>query len=366
MNNRELKIKTISTEFAKWQVEIENLNSLNLYDANLFSENSICDILNSIFDYELKNINSISKNHPAIDLVDYKNKIAVQVTSTKSTLKIQSTIDKFFENNLDEKFDELLVIILGKKQKNYSNVKVIKGYNFDETKHILDFRDLLRIINILPTKRIETIANLLEQDHVPQKNTKTITNAAKIKRSLALQKKLKKDFLITLDKTQWRQALYEPWRRFTYHNAIIRSINDTSWPKVDESENNKINSWFKGEFWDFYDNGIELITHGGEAIFDQDGNWDVLNFRGDEREKNSKYKKISYHTFLRIPYEYIVDYDMETDAYYGIPTIYVEYAKNDMPYEEILHGISGYYVADDISKSRLVYYFDNSKRINLK
>lgn len=366
MNNRELKIKTISTEFAKWQVEIENLNSLNLYDANLFSENSICDILNSIFDYELKNINSISKNHPAIDLVDYKNKIAVQVTSTKSSLKIQSTIDKFFGNNFEEKFDELLIVILGKKQKNYSNIKVVKEYNFDETKHILDFKDLLRIINILPTNRIENIAKLLEQENITKNKKKPTTNATKIKKNLALKKKLKKDFILKLDQKEWQRAIYEPWRRFTYHNAIIRSIDDKNWPNIDDSEENRISSWFKGEFWDFYDNGIELITHGGEAIFDQNGNWDILDFRGDERENNQKYKKISFHTFLRIPYEYIVDYDMEPDAYNGIPTIYVEYAKNGMPYEVILHGISGYYVANDESKSRLVNYFDNNKRIDLK
>ncbi|MDB5228060.1 MAG: hypothetical protein JWN78_2253 [Bacteroidota bacterium] len=87
MNKRELILKTISNEFSRWQISIENLSSLNLYDANIFSEKSICDILNAIFDYQFMNINSVIKNYPAIDLVDKENRIAIQITSTKSKKK---------------------------------------------------------------------------------------------------------------------------------------------------------------------------------------------------------------------------------------------------------------------------------------
>jgi hypothetical protein len=78
MNPRELELKTIANEFAKWELKISNLNSLNLYDVNLFSENSICELLNCIFDYKLHNINALTKNHPAIDLGDEYNRVAIQ------------------------------------------------------------------------------------------------------------------------------------------------------------------------------------------------------------------------------------------------------------------------------------------------
>jgi len=362
MNNRELKIKTISNEFARWQIQIQNLNSLNLYDANLFSETSICNILNTVFDYELQNANQIQKNYPAIDLFDKTNRIAVQVTATKSKSKIQTTLDRFFENRFHENFDELLIIVLGNRQKNYSGLDISDGFEFFPDKHILDFKDLLKHINFLPTKRINNIAELLEQEDISKIYRKPSKNAVKIKRNLALKKKLKNDFLFELDQKYWRQAIYEPYINFKYHNVIIRSIDDTSWPNTDEAETGKMSSWFKGECWDFYDNGLELISLGGDAIFDKDGNWDILNWRGDNRENNELYKTVSYTKFLRIPYEYIVTYDMEPDPYNSVPTIFVEYANDEMPYEEILYGVPGQYVKDNESNSRLTYYFENSKR----
>ncbi len=67
MNNRELKLKVISNEFARWQVQIENLNSMSLYDANIFSEYTLCELLNLVFDFSLVNANLISTNFPAVD-----------------------------------------------------------------------------------------------------------------------------------------------------------------------------------------------------------------------------------------------------------------------------------------------------------
>lgn len=216
MNKRELQIKTIANEFARWQVQLENLNTLNLYDANLFSETSICEILNVIFDYELKNVNSLVKNHPAIDLADSYNRIAVQVTLTKSKVKIQATLSKFFENKLEAAYDELLVIILGRKQKVYSGLCVPNSFVFDTKRHILNFRDLLHLIGFLPTKRIEKIANLLEQENIPKTRSKSVSAATKVKRNLALKKKLKKDLLRTLDRQDQRHAMYDPSYRFKH------------------------------------------------------------------------------------------------------------------------------------------------------
>lgn len=148
MNNKELKIKSISDEFVKWQIQIENLNSLNLYH----------------------------------------NKIAVQVTSTNSKSKIQSTLDKFLENNMDNNFDELLIIILGNKQKSYSKFSISKKFEFDEEKHIIDFKGLLKFINSLPTEKIEKILHLLEQEHIPKISRKPNSNVGKVKKILALKK----------------------------------------------------------------------------------------------------------------------------------------------------------------------------------
>ena len=362
MNPRELELKAIAHEFAKWELKISNLNSLNLYDVNLFSENSICELLNCIFDYKLHNINALTKNHPAIDLGDEYNRVAIQVTSSKSSKKIQSTIDKFFENKLDCVYDELSILILGKKQNRYLEFNLPKDYSFNSDKHIIDFKDLLRFIKFLPTKKIKSISRLLiEENSSPQRRIHIKSNASKIKRILALKKRMKKDFLIELKREDWEYSWYEPWIKFKYRNLLIRSVDDTSFPNVDDESSGAISSWFKGEFWDFYENGLELISMGGAAIFDEKGNWDILDWRGDNRKNNEKFKTVPFHTFLRIPYEYIVEYDMETDPYYGIPSVYVQYLKEGMPYEEILYGQIGVY-----KLKRFTKYFDVKKRRKLK
>ncbi|GAA4445079.1 hypothetical protein GCM10023188_47830 [Pontibacter saemangeumensis] len=361
MNSREFEMKAISNEFAHWEIKISNLSSLNLFDANIFSEHSICELLNCIYEYKLHNINALQKNFPSIDLGDNYNRICFQVTSTKSSKKIQSTIDKFLENKLYNDYDELYILVLGKKQKNYPEFSVSDELDFNEDRNIIDFRDLLSFINSLSTAKIKRISKLLnEENRAANKIAPKRNNSSIVKRNLTLKKRIKKDLLIKLKHEEWEYARYEPWIKFKYRNILVRSVDDKSFPEVDDRPNGEMSSWFKGETWDFYENGIELISWGGEAIFDKNGNWDILKNGYDKRKNNSNYEVIPFHTFLRIPYDFIVDYDMEPDAYYSIPSIYVEYLKNGMPYEEILYGQMGTY---DLKQYTRI--FDNEDRRKL-
>lgn len=361
MTRRELALKSLSNELAIWQVQIQNLNSLNLYDANLFSENSLCDILNVIFNFRLKNVNPIVRNHPAIDLGDMSNRVAVQVTSTKSKSKIQYTIDKFFENDLDKVYDELYIVILGDKQKSYSSINIDPEFFFEKNKHIIDFKDLLKQINSLPTEKIERIYSLVQQEKTQKTNNNKL-NVSAFKRKLSLKKKLEKDLIRPLTRTDMESILYSPYLKFIYQSVIIRSIEDKNWPNVDESTKSNIRSWFKAKLWDFYDNGIELISMTCErVIFDNDGNWDILDSQVEHQLQTEKYRVENLSAFLRIPYDYIVAYDMEPDDYHGLPTIYVEYANNQSPFEEEVFGLVGF-IDRANNKRRLTTYFDNNNR----
>lgn len=362
MSKREQEIKTITTEFSVWEVKLQNLGSLSLFDAHTFSEDTICELLNMIFEYRLRNLNALKMNFPAIDLGDKTNSLCIQVTSTKSSSKIQKTIDKFLENKLDKEYEELFIVILGKKQKTYPKFNCSKTFTFDPKNQILDFRDLLSLIKNKPINKLQEISKILSnENHIGTKKVTKIDNASRIKRNLALKKRLKKDFLRKLEREEWEHSWYEPWIKFTYHNALIRSIDDTKWPDVDNNPSGEISSWFKGEFWDFYENGIELVSLGGKAIFDKNGKWDLLDWKDDKRAENENYQVTNYHTYLRIPYDYIVEYDMETDPYHGIPSIYVKYEKDGMPYENILYGNGGSY-----RLKQMRYIFDENNREKLK
>ncbi len=73
---------------------IEVRNKLNLLELNIHSENFFACLCNIIFDLELENLNFSSQNIDGIDLIDYKNKVVVQVSSTCTKVKIECSLSK--------------------------------------------------------------------------------------------------------------------------------------------------------------------------------------------------------------------------------------------------------------------------------
>lgn len=144
------EIEKIAELFARFRAEVENLNSLNLYDINIHAENVIIPILNIVYGLNLVNINNEVKNSSAIDLVDTDNRIAIQVTSTATGEKIKHTIDEFIKGRRFEEYDNLLIYIITEKQKKYSDSTFAIAHNneleFSE-KHILDYSDILKEVN---------------------------------------------------------------------------------------------------------------------------------------------------------------------------------------------------------------------------
>ena len=87
--NREIYLKKISDTLGTLRYQVENRNSLRLYDLNVLAEDLFKELLNFVFDYKLENLNISEKNMTAIDLGDKKAGIAVQVTSENRSTKIR-------------------------------------------------------------------------------------------------------------------------------------------------------------------------------------------------------------------------------------------------------------------------------------
>jgi WD40 repeat protein len=98
------EINRIRTLISRWVVEIEAYNAESLYDINKVSENIALHLLNLIFNLKLEDLNKINKNFPAVDLGDYENGIAYQVTSRIDKAKITHSIDTFDKHNLKKSF----------------------------------------------------------------------------------------------------------------------------------------------------------------------------------------------------------------------------------------------------------------------
>jgi len=95
-----MKFKYIKKKLIELRSEVEVDNELGQFDINKIVEDVYMHILNDVYGWDLKNANLLKENFPAIDLIDDKNWIVIQVTSTTDTDKLRSTIEKF--KKLDE------------------------------------------------------------------------------------------------------------------------------------------------------------------------------------------------------------------------------------------------------------------------
>ena len=74
-------LKSINFELTHWVSSVQNSNYINFYDINKISEGFVCALLNTVYGYELNDLNKQQKNQCAIDLGDTKRGFSVQVTS---------------------------------------------------------------------------------------------------------------------------------------------------------------------------------------------------------------------------------------------------------------------------------------------
>jgi tetratricopeptide (TPR) repeat protein len=151
MNSATL-INEITHYLSLFSLEVEKLNKINLYDINIHAENAVIPILNQIYDVSLVNANLVEKNFPAVDLVDFKRRIAFQVTASADSEKISYTINKFIEKDLYQTFDTLIIYIITNKleyRKDFSSLTNNK-FTFSQDQHIIDHADLLKKISASP------------------------------------------------------------------------------------------------------------------------------------------------------------------------------------------------------------------------
>ena len=92
--NRKLYFDYIEEKLSTLAYRIEGRSRLNLLELNIHSENFFAGLCNIIFDLELENLNFSCQNIEGIDLIDYKNKVVVQVSSTCTKAKIENSLSK--------------------------------------------------------------------------------------------------------------------------------------------------------------------------------------------------------------------------------------------------------------------------------
>jgi hypothetical protein len=256
--------------------------------------------------------------------------------------QLENVIDKILNKN--EKIPDVLLLIVACNisKKNIEHFRdYAKNNDIDNAK--------IWTSSVLESKLYAEHHDLLFSFFDVNLNFKKRNKIASIRRNINLKKKMKKSFL----KDSWdpQKTLYRPYEKFNNSEVLIRSIDDTFYPEYDEDALG-ISSWFKAEVYNFYYNGLEVILGLKKCIIDENWNWDVVD--QDDTERKEKYEVIKAYEIGRIPYDNIIEYDLDGDEFYIVPHLFCDFSINGMPYEEFT-----YYIVNENEKLKK----ENRKRL---
>ena len=135
----------IEQELNTLSYRIKIRGKINLLDLNIYSETFFAELVNQLLKYNLRNINVINQNTEGIDLIDEENKIIVQVSSTCTKQKIESSLAKeIFQKYTNYRF--IFIAIAGDADKlRTKTFKNPHSANFSPNNDIYDIKSLINL-----------------------------------------------------------------------------------------------------------------------------------------------------------------------------------------------------------------------------
>jgi hypothetical protein len=124
--------------------KIVMLGKMNILSNHVYSENFFRDLLNKLYGYSLKNLNSIEQNAAAIDLIDEEKKIIIQVSSTCKKEKIEKTLKKKIIEKKQQQNFRIKFMFIGEQKNRIKKGSFANPYNisFNSDEDILLTEDL--------------------------------------------------------------------------------------------------------------------------------------------------------------------------------------------------------------------------------
>lgn len=143
---------------------IETRGKLNLLDLHLHSENFYLYLFNLVYNYELINLNDQLQNVEAIDLIDHRRKVLIQVSAKNTKQKLESALNKKILNKYNDynfKFISISKPINNLKKNTYSNPYSII---FSPNKDIYDIVSILKTIKNKDIEKLYEIYSLIKKE----------------------------------------------------------------------------------------------------------------------------------------------------------------------------------------------------------
>ena len=154
ITDRQKIFNTVSRTWAITRYDIEHHQEINDLSLNIHGENYFRDLFNELYDLKLENTNFKSKNSACIDLLDNKNKIAIQITTTRTKEKINNSLQVLTQKKYDGyKFE--IFYLLNKAKPNKDTVDEIKKlYSINLNETLKDYTNIICDINNLEHSKL--------------------------------------------------------------------------------------------------------------------------------------------------------------------------------------------------------------------
>ncbi len=159
----------IRNQITAYQMNVRSDNKAHRYNINDRAEAFTIPLFKLIFGLdELRDLNIDQANFPGIDLGDFENRVAVQVTSETTLKKVKDTLETFVNKKYYKQFDRLIIFMIEEKQKSYSKDAIARIYenkfDFDPKRDIIGLNDLLKFIKGHQRPRLQRFLKLFQEE----------------------------------------------------------------------------------------------------------------------------------------------------------------------------------------------------------
>lgn len=153
----------ISDRLNELAAKVKTRSRASMTDGNQVIETILCRFLNAFFGWQLVNLNSESKNFPAVDLGDRNTGVAVQITNELSTEKIIITAIKAKEHGLDAEFGRIIVFFLLPKKPTFPKDRDLP--KMSSKIEAWDIGDILEAAKVIENfDRLQRASEILEEE----------------------------------------------------------------------------------------------------------------------------------------------------------------------------------------------------------
>jgi len=146
-------------------------SSRNILNLNIHAEDFYLHFFNVLFSYDLSNLNAVEQNAAAIDLIDHKNKIVIQVSSTATKAKIEGALSKKILSGYKTYAFKFISISKDAANLRSGTYKNPHGVAFDPKSDIYDIKRLLDIIQPLEISHLKRVYDFVLAELQPEFQT---------------------------------------------------------------------------------------------------------------------------------------------------------------------------------------------------